>query len=73
MNFKHGSITNEEGTTKPIIVNSAILKPKEFIIGGSLIMIGITYIMQKAFQNGVQGLEDAEYRTMVELDIIHKR
>lgn len=72
MNFKHGSITNKEGTTKPIIVNSAILKPKELIIGSGLIMMGIIYIMSKAFQNGVQGLEDAEYRTMVELGIIHK-
>lgn len=72
MKFKYGALTNMDGATKPIIVNSAILKPKELIIGSSLVIAGIAYIMSKAYRNGVKGYVCAEYHTMVELGIIHE-
>lgn len=69
--FKRGWLTNMEGKYADIVVKSAAPnKIKDILIGGALVLTGITYLTTSAFKNGVVKFEAAEYKTMVDLGII---
>lgn len=70
--FKQGSISNHCGDTKDIIVKAvAPNKLKDIIIGGSAILVGITYLTLTAFRNGSKAFDEAETKTLYDLGLIH--
>lgn len=70
--FKQGTITNNRGVTKDIIVKAASPnKLKDIIIGGGAVLVGITYLTRAAFRNGSKAFDKAEIETMYDLGIIH--
>lgn len=67
----YGPITNPKtGETKDIVVTILSSKSlRDFIIGGSIVMIGISYLALSAFKNGANAFEEAEYKTLEALDL----
>lgn len=71
--FKQGSLTNNAGITKDIVVKAAAPnKVRDILIGGGLVLMGITYLTTTAFKNGAKTFEFAEWDTMVDLGIIEE-
>ena len=70
--FTQGDITNiDKRVTKDIVVKaSAPNNLKEILIGGSLLMIGVVYLTYTAFRNGSRAFDEAETRTLEELDLL---
>lgn len=70
--YVQGSVTNHaDGITKDIIVKSVIPnRLKDVLIGGSLVLVGITYLTVTAFKNGSYKFEEAELRAMFDAGII---
>ena len=69
--FKQGELKNMKGTIKDIVVKSATPnKFKDMLIGGGIVLVGIAYLTTTAFRYGSEKFEEAEYKTMVDLDII---
>jgi len=69
--FKQGAITNMDGKVKDIIVKAAAPnKLKDALIGGGLVLMGVTYLTTTAFKYGSEKFEITEYNTMVDLGII---
>lgn len=68
---KFGPITNPKtGESKDIIVNALSQKSlKDILIGGGIVMVGITYIALSTFRNGAWAFEEAEYKTLEELGL----
>lgn len=68
--FKQGSITSYDGTTKDIIVKAAAPNTlKDALIGGGLVLIGITYLTVTAFKNGSKKFDAAEIQTLIDLGL----
>ena len=72
LKFKRGSITNpENGITKDIVVKAASPNNlKDILIGGGLVLVGITYLTNAAFNNGVYKFEEAEITAMRDAGVI---
>ena len=69
--FKQGYIQNNEGVGKDIVVKSAAPnKLSDLLIGGVMVMIGITYLTVTAFKNGSEKFEEAEYQTLDKLGLL---
>lgn len=70
--FTQGDITSiEKRVTKDIVVKApAPNKLKEILIGGGLVMIGVAYLTYTAFRNGSRAFDEAETRTLEELDLL---
>lgn len=68
---KFGPITNPiTGMTKDIVINALSRKSlKDILIGGGIMMVGITYLTLSTFKNGAMAFEEAEYKTLEELDL----
>ncbi len=68
---KFGPITNlKTGETKDIVINALSWKSlKDILIVGGVMMVGITYLTLSTFKNGARAFEDAEYKTLEELDL----
>ena len=68
---KVGPITNPKtGETKDIVVNALSKRSlRDILIGGGIIMVGITYLTISTFKNGAMAFEEAEYKTLEELDL----
>ena len=70
--FKQGTICNMDGVEKDIIVKAlAPNKFKDVLIGGGIVLIGITYLTVTAFKNGSEMFEAAEFKTLSDLNIIN--
>lgn len=67
----YGPIANPEtGESKGIVVTALNSKNiRDFMIGGGIALIGITYLALSAFRNGANAFEEAEYKTLEELDL----
>lgn len=77
MKFNYGSLGNYEGAEAPIVINGPMFKRREIITGGLLLLLGLSYTLfgiesltSNAFRNGVAAYEQAEYKTMVDLNLI---
>ena len=77
MNFNYGDLRNSEGVEAPIVINGPRFKRREIITGGLLLLLGLSYTLfgiesltSNAFRNGVAAYEQAEYKTMVDLNLI---
>lgn len=72
--FKHGSVTNpQNGVTKDIIVKSMLPnKIIDALIGGSIVLIGVTYLTVTAFRNGFVKFEAAELEALSDADLLGK-
>ena len=70
--FKQGGYTNPETKAyKDIVVKAAAPNSlKDALIGGSLLLAGITYLTVAAFKNGAKAMETAEVETLEELGLI---
>ncbi len=70
--FTRGGVTNPEtGVYKDIVVKAAGPNSlKDILIGGSMVLIGITYLTVTAFKNGSKAFEDAELRALAEAGLI---
>lgn len=70
--FNYGPITNlETGESKNIVVTASNSKNiRDFMIGGGIALIGIAYLVLSAFKNGANAYEEAEYKTLEELDLL---
>ena len=69
--FKQGYIGTKDGVTKDIVVKAATPNTlKDILIGGSLVLGGITYLTVTAFKNGAKKFEDAEFQTLSDLGLI---
>lgn len=71
--FKQGYITNYEGVTKDVVVKAAGPNTlMDILIGGSMVLVGITYLTVTAFKNGSKAFDNAEFDTLVELGLVEK-
>ena len=71
--FKQGYITNKEGLTKDIVVKAATPNTlKDALIGGGLVLLGVTYLTVTAFKNGAKKFEDAEFQALSDLGLIEE-
>lgn len=69
--FKQGWICTNEGIKKDIVVKAAAPnKLKDLVIGGGLVLMGITYLTTTAFRYGSVKHEAAEIKTMEDLGLI---
>jgi len=72
---KFGPISNPRtNETKDIVVN-ALSKGnlKDFLIGGSIAMAGIFYVMLTAFRNGAEAFDNAECNVLKDLNLLDER
>lgn len=72
MKINLGSIKNEAtGISKEIVVKKLIPnKVKDLLIGGAVIGVGIYYLTAAAFKDGLKEFEEAENKTLRDLDLI---
>ena len=72
INFKQGYIINPKtGVRGDITVKSASPNNlKDILIGGGIVLVGITYLTTAAFRNGAKKYEDAELQTLSNLDLL---
>lgn len=70
--FTRGGVTNPEtGVYKDIIVKAATPNSlKDILIGGSMVLMGVTYLTVTAFKNGSKAFEDAELRALAEAGLL---
>lgn len=69
--FTQGWIENDQGVKKDIVVKAATANSfKEMLIGGGIILAGVTYLTCTAFRNGSRAMEQAEDKTMFDLGLI---
>lgn len=66
MKFKWGTLKNQEGAKKDIIVKA----PTEFLVLSAITAAVLAYTIGRSFKLGVRAFEMAEYQTMVDLGII---
>lgn len=68
---KFGPITNPKtGMSKDIVINALSKESlKDILIGGGIVMVGITYLALSTFKNGAKSFETAEYETLESLDL----
>lgn len=73
MKFTQGAITNTKtNITKDIVVEAKhSTSLKDTLIGCLFMSIGISYLTNKAFKNGSKAFEEAEYKTLSELDLFN--
>lgn len=71
MKFKHGAIGTFEGVEMDITVDSknSPIKVRDICIGTGLVVLGIVYLMRKAFRSGALAFESGEYNTMEALGL----
>lgn len=67
----YGSITNPKtGESKDILVTTLNSKTiRNFLIGGGIVLVGISYLALSTFRNGANAFEEAEYKTLEALDL----
>ena len=71
MRFKQGMVTNNKtGRSKDIIVDASPTSWKESMIGCFIIGLGISYLTNKAFRNGAKAYEEAEFKTLMDIDVV---
>lgn len=64
-----GNITT--GVTKDIVVDAVTKSDiKDIIAGGSLLLLGITYLTVAAFRSGMKKFEEAEFRALSDCGVI---
>lgn len=68
---KFGPITNPKtGMSKDIVINALSKESlKDILIGGGIVMVGITYLALSTFKNGAKAFETAEYEILESLDL----
>ena len=71
---KFGPITNPKtGMSKDIVINALSKESlKDILIGGGIVMVGITYLALSTFKNGAKAFETAEYETLESLELTVK-
>ena len=69
---KLGPITNPKtGMSKDIVINALSKESlKDILIGGGIVMVGITYLASSTFKNGAKAFETAGYETLESLDLV---
>jgi hypothetical protein len=67
----YGPITNPKtGESKDILVTTLNSKTiRDFLIGGGIVLVGISYLALSTFRNGANAFEEAEYKTLEALDL----
>ncbi len=67
----YGPITNPKtGETKDIVVTTLTSKNlRDFLIGGGIVLMGISYLALSSFRNGANAFEEAEYKTLESLNL----
>ena len=72
INFKQGWLSNlKTGEKKDIVVKAkSPNKLVDILIGGGLVLAGIAHLTVSAFKKGSKAYEEAEFKTMCELDLI---
>ena len=70
--FTRGSVTNPTtGVTKDIVVKSMTSNNlKDILIGGGIVLAGITYLTVTAFQNGAKKFEAAELKALSDAGLL---
>lgn len=70
--FTRGGITNPgTGEYKDIVVKAVTPNSlKDILIGGGMVIMGITYLTVTAFKNGSKSFEDAELKAMYDLGLL---
>lgn len=59
------------GVTKDIVVDAVTKSDiKDIIAGGSLLLLGITYLTVAAFRSGMKKFEEAELRALSDCGVI---
>lgn len=68
----YGPITNPKtGETKDIVVTTLTSKNlRDFLIGGGIVLMGISYLALSSFRNGANAFEEAEYKTLESLNLL---
>ena len=70
MKINMGWIGNNNGDKKDIIIDQSALEVKDYIIGVLLGPLGVFYVADKAFGNGVNAMDKTEHDVMVSLGLI---
>ena len=73
--FKQGWIGNDTtGVKTDIVVKAAAPNTlKDALIGGGMVLLGITYLTITAFRHGSKKFEDAELETLSKLGLLEER
>lgn len=71
---KYEPITNPRtGETKDIVVKAVTPNNlRDVLIGGGIVTIGLVYLTLSVFRNGARAFEEAEYKTLEDLDLFKK-
>lgn len=73
--FNCGWIGDDKtGAKKDIVVKA--MSPntlKDALIGGGLLLMGVTYLTVTAFKNGAQKFDDAQWQVMEDLGLLEER
>lgn len=70
--FNCGWIGDDKtGAKKDIVVKAVSPNTlKDALIGGGLVLVGITYLTVTAFKNGAQKFDDAQWKTLDDLGLL---
>lgn len=69
----YGRVTNDVGESEEIIVDSTFPnKIKDLGVGLLLIASGVIYLTKTAFKNGCDKMDQAEFKTLNDLDILRR-
>lgn len=62
---------SKTGEKKDIVVKAAAPNTfKDALIGGGLVLLGITYLTMTAFKNGAMKFDDAQWKTLEDLNLL---
>ena len=72
MKFRQGrvSATDNYDWQEIIVTTKAPNKVKEVLIGGGLIISGVSYLTYKAFRNGASAFDDAQTDALKKINVI---
>ena len=72
--FKQGWIEDATGAKQDIVVKAAAPNTlKDALIGGAMVLMGVTYLTVSAFRHGSKKYEDAELQALSDLNLLHDK
>ena len=64
---------SKTGAKKDIVVKAATPNTlRDALIGGGLILVGVTYLTVTAFKNGAKRFDDAPWKTLDDLGLLEE-
>lgn len=73
MTLNYGPITNPKtNKSRDIVVKTiTVVNIRDLLIGSFLIITGVRFLVRRAFKNGADSFEEAEYNVLDELNLFY--